>query len=327
MKYRHFKPPLQNSYWVVPGFLLAGEYPGTKESAPSTARLEAMVSAGITRFIDLTTPDDGLEPYEALLHEASDGSAMRYSFGIRDVGIPEHPDLMVAILDTIDRELCAGNGVYVHCWGGVGRTGTVIGCWLQRHFADQGLIHHPDHGSMGLAELWKTCPKSARKPDSPETEAQRAYVRSWHESDIIRLAIDAVPWEFSPTSVSDTALEPFSGTGSSKSLPEPRIVHPVPREQLLHLSAQFHTLIMERAAHLIVEQDIRLPRLDPLCTMEQPLLWCPIPGMYGGFRVELHRAGNEPQLLVSSWVRVVGGSGQTHLVMPHGYVMLEEGFV
>ena len=23
--------------------------------------------------------------------------------------------------------------VYVHCWGGIGRTGTVVGCWLVRH--------------------------------------------------------------------------------------------------------------------------------------------------------------------------------------------------
>lgn len=327
MKYRQIKPPLQNSYWIVPGLFLAGEYPRTKDFAPSVARLEAMVSAGITCFIDLTTSEDQLEPYDDLLREVSERSARRYSFGIRDVDTPENPGLMVTILNTIDQSICAGNGVYVHCWGGVGRTGIVIGCWLQRHFADNGQIHHPDHGSRGLAELWKTCPKSLRKPDSPETEAQRAYVRSWHESDIIRLASDAAAWEYLPTSVSNPDREPLSGTDPSKALPEPRVVHPVPQEQLLRLSAQFHRLIMERAGHLVVEHDLRLPRIDPLAVMEQPLLWCPIPGMYGGFRAELHRAGSEPQLLVSSWCRVSGGSGQTHLVMPHGYVMLEEGFV
>ena len=34
---------------------------------------------------------------------------------------------------TFDRQLAAGLGVYVHCWAGVGRTGTVVGCWLIRH--------------------------------------------------------------------------------------------------------------------------------------------------------------------------------------------------
>ena len=40
---------------------------------------------------------------------------------------------MVEILDAIDDDLAVGHNVYVHCWGGVGRTGTVVGCWLIRH--------------------------------------------------------------------------------------------------------------------------------------------------------------------------------------------------
>ena len=40
---------------------------------------------------------------------------------------------MTAILDAIDTSLTGGRLVYVHCWGGVGRTGTVVGCWLLRH--------------------------------------------------------------------------------------------------------------------------------------------------------------------------------------------------
>ena len=111
MKYRQIKQPLQNSYWIVPGLFLAGEYPRTKDLAPSVARLEAMVSAGITYFIDLTTSEDQLEPYDDLLREVSERSARRYSFGIRDVGTPENPGLMVAILNAIDQALCAGNGV------------------------------------------------------------------------------------------------------------------------------------------------------------------------------------------------------------------------
>ncbi|MSR27507.1 MAG: hypothetical protein EXS06_10930, partial [Planctomycetaceae bacterium] len=37
------------------------------------------------------------------------------------------PEGYDAILADIDAELAAGRPVYVHCWGGVGRTGTVVG--------------------------------------------------------------------------------------------------------------------------------------------------------------------------------------------------------
>ncbi|MFZ5949388.1 MAG: fused DSP-PTPase phosphatase/NAD kinase-like protein [Candidatus Rifleibacteriota bacterium] len=29
--------------------------------------------------------------------------------------------------------MAAGKPVYVHCWGGLGRTGVVVGCWSRRH--------------------------------------------------------------------------------------------------------------------------------------------------------------------------------------------------
>src|SRR6476661_8703202 len=58
------------------------------------------------------------------------GSCQR--FAIPDVSVPSEP-LMRATLDHIDAELAANRGVYVHCFGGIGRTGTVIGCWLLRH--------------------------------------------------------------------------------------------------------------------------------------------------------------------------------------------------
>ena len=34
---------------------------------------------------------------------------------------------------AVDDALGEGRTVYVHCWGGIGRTGTVVGCWLVRH--------------------------------------------------------------------------------------------------------------------------------------------------------------------------------------------------
>ncbi len=162
--------PVEHSYWVVPGKLLAGEYPRTLDRLGSIAKLESLLNARVSTFIDLTTDADGLAPYDGLLLETSGGKAIRHSFPIADVGIPDTDRLTHAVLDLIDNRLAAGETVYVHCWGGVGRTDTIVGCWLARHG------YHGDSALYRLSELWSSCPKSQRR-DSPETEAQRSYIR------------------------------------------------------------------------------------------------------------------------------------------------------
>ncbi len=81
----------------------------------------------------------------------------------------------MAILDTIDRSIADDGRVYVHCWGGVGRTGVIVGCWLARHGfpGDQALVR--------LRELWRQCPKS-RYRQSPETREQEQYILRWMEA-------------------------------------------------------------------------------------------------------------------------------------------------
>lgn len=120
-------------------------------------------------FIDLTTESDGLLPYAALLE-----TAIHFRFPIRDVSVPDSPDVTVAILDAIDAHLRRGEKVYLHCWGGVGRTGVIVGCWLARH-------GYPGNAALTrLRELWQQCPKSATK-QSPETPEQAHYICNWAE--------------------------------------------------------------------------------------------------------------------------------------------------
>ena len=165
--------PIEYCYWVVPGQLLAGEYPMVKnDEAASRAKLADLTKAGVNTFIDLTQ-DGELSPYSQWLD--SDRQTY-YRFSIFDLDIPDSPETTAKILDTIDAHSAKGDVVYLHCWGGVGRTGTIVGCWLARH------------GYLGptalerLAELWATCPKSAWKP-SPDTEEQARYVRGWTEEE------------------------------------------------------------------------------------------------------------------------------------------------
>jgi predicted protein tyrosine phosphatase len=159
--------PIKHCYWVIPGKLLAGEYPRTMDEQSSKEKIGALIESGVKVFIDLTEEEDGLLPYSDLI-----GSVTHLRFPIRDVSIPKTTETTKVILDTIDQSIKHEEMVYVHCWGGIGRTGLIIGCWLARH----GL--GGEKALAQLRELWKLCPKSGWR-QSPETRDQELYILNW----------------------------------------------------------------------------------------------------------------------------------------------------
>ena len=54
--------PDPNTYWIIPAKLLAGEYPGARDSQEARQRLRKFLNAGVRHFIDLTEVGE-LEPY------------------------------------------------------------------------------------------------------------------------------------------------------------------------------------------------------------------------------------------------------------------------
>lgn len=174
--------PIENAY-VVPGTRLsAGEYPGMAWGTPQAmrdVRLLAFLDAGLTAFIDLTHPDDPLDQYAPRLYElaAARGVPVVHDYlSIVDMDVCDRAH-MTRVLDTIDQRLSEGHGVYVHCWGGVGRTGMTVGCWLARHglSGDAALERvRALFGTMSAQKLRRFGPDG-----SPQTEEQRAVVRGW----------------------------------------------------------------------------------------------------------------------------------------------------
>jgi len=165
--------PIRGSYWVVEGVLLAGEYPGSSIRDEAAEKLGRLLDAGITRFVDLTEKNE-LRPYEPHVAELAAARNVAVScdrFAIRNRDVPSEDD-MSRILATIKRAIDDGSAVYVHCWGGIGRTGTVVGCWLVQ---EQGLTG--DEALARIAEL--RCRTSNRDCASPETDAQCEFIRQW----------------------------------------------------------------------------------------------------------------------------------------------------
>ena len=63
------KVPFNRSYWVVPGKLLAGGYPGSENPVEEERKLKGLIQAGIRHVISLIEPeeygrsDDPFPPY------------------------------------------------------------------------------------------------------------------------------------------------------------------------------------------------------------------------------------------------------------------------
>lgn len=161
-------------YWVLPGRFLAGEYPAHMDRPRAVERLDALLGAGIDSFFDLTEMEE-LEPYVPLLREraALQGRLVHYQrFPIQDFGVPTAKD-MQALQQAIDSALESGHNIYAHCWGGVGRTGMTVGCYLVRHGRTG------DEAIQQIAAWRRSLPVFAFHPRSPETEEQAALVRNW----------------------------------------------------------------------------------------------------------------------------------------------------
>jgi protein-tyrosine phosphatase len=165
--------PIPDSYWVSAGALLAGEYPGATHHAEARQKLEAILDAGVRSFVDLTESNE-LRPYDGLLRDfaAERGLDVRYRrMSVADLGIPT-ADHMHSVLRYIADEIAAGRPAYLHCWGGIGRTGTVVGCWMMQTQGQTAAA-----ALARIADLRRGTPDGGR--DSPETEEQRQFVRDW----------------------------------------------------------------------------------------------------------------------------------------------------
>jgi ADP-ribosyl-[dinitrogen reductase] hydrolase len=175
--------PLSRSYWANPGAVIGGAYPGHIDYAEAGKRASSLLDAGVEVIVNLMEPGETnsegqpFAPYQPHVDAAAEAlgkTVALHPLPIPDLSIPELAQ-MVKIQASLDQALASDLRVYVHCWGGRGRTGTVVGIHLIRH-----CLAEPDDFVREIAWLRRL---DAGGGKSPETNEQIAFVRKYVEDD------------------------------------------------------------------------------------------------------------------------------------------------
>jgi protein tyrosine/serine phosphatase len=168
--------PFANTYWVVPSQFLAGEHPVELDEGDTAERLTALLDAGVRTFVNLTEERELTQSYSHALQALAADKGMVvevFRIPIPDRGVPS-VETLKHILDVIDGSISNGRPVFVHCFAGVGRTGTIVGCYLKRHghAKEQDVI-------AKILELRRLIPGGSET--SPHTPEQIWVVKNWKE--------------------------------------------------------------------------------------------------------------------------------------------------
>jgi protein-tyrosine phosphatase len=167
--------PYANTYWVVPGQFLAGENPEVNDDQTLEESLSALLAAGIRTFIDLTEEHE-LNGYALILRCLAEERGLEVTYvriPIPDRCVPSAWTLR-CILDLIDHSIADQRAAFVHCFAGIGRTGTVVGCHLRRHQRAKS-----EDVMARIAELRQAMPIALEI--SPHALEQVQMVEGWNE--------------------------------------------------------------------------------------------------------------------------------------------------
>lgn len=129
--YRYREPKEGNLNWIVPNKLLAFASPADRKEAPSSRHPGQPPEQYIDYFTHKKVSDIiRLNPEKYDTKSLEDAGFKVHALPFPDGGSPSE-DLVDPFLEIMEN---AQGAVAVHCLAGLGRTGTMIGCYLMKHY-------------------------------------------------------------------------------------------------------------------------------------------------------------------------------------------------
>jgi len=187
---RHrYEGPTDESNWVIPGHLLVGAYPADVDNQVHKAVLKSILACGINTFVCLQkeydhtscNPDDWrngtkIRPYIEDAHTICETETMTPPDNLSFIHVPiaDCDVTSDSIVSQVAEELCwkllAGDVLYIHCWGGHGRTGTFVAVIL-------GMLYKLSKvEALKRTQLYHDLRKIPLDVPSPQTFSQRMQV-------------------------------------------------------------------------------------------------------------------------------------------------------
>lgn len=174
--------PFPRSYWVVEGKLLGGFTLGSLDKQKALLKLTGLSRVGISHIINLveeneyTTRGVKVVHYDDVLKEYNSFTHVPLTYQrlpIKDMNVPSK-ERMTEILDSIDSVNNVGKSVFIACFGGFGRLGTVVGCYLKRHKLAT------DDNVFDMINHLRRNEEMAHRP-SPQRQIQCDFILNWNE--------------------------------------------------------------------------------------------------------------------------------------------------
>lgn len=161
-----------NKYFIGVPNIYAGEHPTIiKDRVSNCERIEQLINEGFTDFYDLTENFE-LPNYTQWLRPDN----LYINFPIKNLSVPTSIKETYTLIQSISEISFRSNGrkAYIHCYGGVGRTGMIVACLLAYYY------HDYDYESVmeRFQKVYKNYTKSVYM-NAPETVTQREFIKQF----------------------------------------------------------------------------------------------------------------------------------------------------